>query len=476
MNHSDALRAIVAAKHCGQHTWREIGAFVGWGRARTRAKYLHRDEDRHPPGSMPEPCPICSGSPTADREGPSVSFTERGNQAEATSTSERIKTLDQLLSAAEVDLETWQVRDWGVKKWEVGAKIKTGHLEWDDGRIDGHLDYHGLGVQDLWSVWAKFLRREPVAIYPIIQPVECPVTFRKPGRPRDGNVNRALIGADSQLGYCLGNVGGRLEPFHDRLAIDAFLQLAAYLQCGTVIILGDFLDWTEWTDRFLRSPEFMRLTQPALLEGHWVLRQLRESCPDSRIELHEGNHDKRPRDYLTTHLQTAYGLKAVDELELPPALSPEKLLALHRLGIEWVGDYPDDLSWLNDGLRLFHGDRASTVPGATARAILEDANESVIYAHAHRREKASRTMRGNGKIRTIEAHGIGCLCRIDGAVPAKKQRVNWQQGMAIVDYTESAHSIYDVEIRDGSAIWDGRVFQGRDYRDSLQQDYKGWNW
>lgn len=47
---------------------------------------------------------------------------------ELDSLSARIKTLDQLLAAAEVDLEQWEVERLVANKWEMGAKL-------DDGRI-----------------------------------------------------------------------------------------------------------------------------------------------------------------------------------------------------------------------------------------------------------------------------------------------------------------------------------------------------
>lgn len=466
------LEGIIAAKHCGDHTWREIGRAFDISRTAVRARYLHRDKERYPDGLMPQPCPICHPGGGFDN----IRMEESGNYAEAISTSERIKTLEALLEAADVDRDVWSVRDWGVKKWEVGAKIKEGHLEWEKGQIDGWLDYKGLGVQDLWSVWAKFIRNQPLYLEPTIQPVACPVSFRKPERPSATGVCRALIGADAQLGFCLPEMHGPLVPFHDRLAIDCFLQLAAHLQPDIIVLLGDWNDLPEWTDKFVRSPAFMRLTQPAIEEGHYIRRRLRETCPDARIEEHEGNHEKRMPDFLAVHLAAAAHLKRADELHMPPVLSIPYLLALDALGIEWIGNYPNDDSWLNDELRLIHGDSASRIPGGTARKYVEESEESVIFAHIHRRESASLTKRTRTGIRTVEARGIGCLCRIDGGVPARSERNNWQQSVAVVDYTEDDHNIYDVEIKQGRAIWDGQIFHGQDYRDQLRECLDRWKW
>jgi hypothetical protein len=416
-------------------------------------------------------CPLCNA-----QRGAGPSFQESGNYAEAVSTGTRIQTLEQLLVAAGVDLETWQILNWGVKKGEVGAKIKTGHLEWEDGRIDGHLDYEGLGVQDLWSVWAKFVRRVPLVVAPVLQPVACPVQYREPERPR-GGLRRALVGADWQVGYRLRLPSGYLDPFHDRWALDVLLQLAALLQPGEIHLLGDLNDNTEMTDKFVRSPEFWRTMQPAVLEVHWWLRQLREAAPGAVMVWHPGNHERRMDDYLAVHLAAAYDLRPADEMHLPPALSMERLLALHELGIQRAGNYPDDLAMLNDGLQLYHGDRASNVPGATARAVADEFDVSTVFGHAHRRELASRSIwRGRRLERTVEAHGVGCLCRIDGAVPAKSGRNNWQQGLAVIDYDEAQHAIYNLEIRAGRLVFEGQVIEARDRIEDLQRDLPDWHW
>jgi predicted secreted protein len=52
-----------------------------------------------------------------------VEFTEEGDTAVATSTSTRIRTLEQLLEAAQVDLRVWQVKSYTVNVWEQGANI-----------------------------------------------------------------------------------------------------------------------------------------------------------------------------------------------------------------------------------------------------------------------------------------------------------------------------------------------------------------
>ena len=405
-----------------------------------------------------------------------VAFREIENYAEASCVSERIKTLDGLLNACEVDLDIWHVKDWGVKKWEVGAKIKYGDLAWDGGKATGWQQHRGLGVQDLWSIWAKFIRWEPQPVKPVVRPVECAVSYAKPPAPTSKGVLRSLVFADPQVGFSQEVASAKLEPFHDRAVLDLLLQMAVHLQPDRIDILGDWFDFVMWTDRFLRSPKFEYTTQPAICEGHWWLRQFREGCPDAKITMHEGNHDARMRKALMTHLRAAYGLKPADQMELPAALSPERLLALHELGIDWIGRYPNDDDWLNEHVKLRHGATIRQPPGATARAVVESSDVSVLFGHCHRRERASRTLHLHGGPRDITAVSPGCTCRIDGAVPGTKDRQNWQQGAAVVDYTGDDYSIALVEIRNGRAICGGEMYEARDRANDLKADLPDWNW
>lgn len=184
------------------------------------------------------------------------------------------------------------------------------------------------------------------------------------------------------------------------------------------------------------------------------------------LTVHEGNHDKRLMAAIANHLRSAYDLRAADELELPPSLSVPRLLALHRLGIVWIGDYPQDVDWLNDGLRTNHGRIAGTPPGATARAIVEQAETSEIVGHVHRAESASRAIHRRNKERVIRAHCLGCMCHIDGRLPSAKggDREQWQQGFAVVDYDPNgiAYSYTSVLVEDGRTVHNGQWFTARD--------------
>ena len=420
--------------------------------------------------------------PASLSQEPKSTFEESGNYAEAQSDSQHISTLEQLIEVCNIDMTVWNVQKWGIgrKSWEMGAKVIESDLTFDEGKISGWKKQGGIGKVPLegWTIWANFIRKEIIPIYPTIQPITCTVTYVKPPIPSGNRLCKSLIFADPQIGFMKDTCTAHLEPFHDRCALDIVLQLAQVIQPDRIDCLGDLLDFAEWTDKFVREPEFINATQPAILEANWWLTQLRMACPGAAIGLHEGNHEQRMRRQLLLHLRCASDLRAADEMDLPPALSPERLLALHELGIEWYGDYPNDASWLGKGLKLSHGDIARNEPGATTAAIIKKANTSEIVGHIHRREMASRTIYIQDKPRTITAYCPGCTCSIDGVVPGVRAQQQWQQGIAIVEYNPEGHQVtrHDIEIVDGIAIYNGIEYTGRDTVNRLRSDLPKWGW
>jgi len=400
-----------------------------------------------------------SALPSGERE--QITREEHANTVTLESNTARIKTLDQLLQECEVDLGIWRVDHYIVNKWEVGAKDKS----W------------AVIIHPLFQVKAWLVRRKPEPLFPTIRPVTCDTVTVPFPVPERAGILRSLVWADPHFGFTLDGRTAGLAPFHDRQVLDLVLQITLAAEPDRIDCLGDVLDLPEWTDRFIRSPEFAHTTQPALLEAHWWLAQLRLATLRARITLHEGNHERRLEAALVTHLEAAYGLRAVDEMNMPQALSVPRLLALHKLEIGWKGGYPGDGDWLNEGVHLSHGELAQ-VAGNTAKAVVAGADTTEIFGHAHRIEWVSRTKHVHNGQQIIAGFCPGCTCKIDGTVPAKTKRQQWQNGCAIVDFEANGggFSIAPIVIEDGRAIWNGQLFEARDRLPDLREAYPDWNW
>jgi hypothetical protein len=97
-----------------------------------------------------------------------------------------------------------------------------------------------------------------------------------------------VILADPQIGYRKNQNSNKLDPFHDRHALDVAMQITRQIKPSTVVINGDWLDMSEWSDKFIREPGFFFTTQPALFECHYWLQKLRRTLPTTRIVYIEG--------------------------------------------------------------------------------------------------------------------------------------------------------------------------------------------
>lgn len=414
-------------------------------------------------------------------KGAGIKIEEKGNHLFLESKGRRIKSLEDLIELCEIDLKVWHIQRHKINTWEVGAKAEDKDLEYIDGKLHGTIRSEGLTIETLHQVTAWLIRKEPVAIRPVLQSVHFKLgkySYPKPIKPR--NMKRTLILPDTQFGFYKSLRTSKLTPFHDRAALDVALQIAQHYHIDRTIFLGDLLDLADWSDRFIRSPSMQFTTQPAAIEAKWWISQFTQATDGEEVFIIEGNHDKRMNDAILKHLEEAFELRSLDGLDLPPLLSVPRLLALHEIGVEWVGDYPNGQVWIGDNLVVEHGDVARGKSGATVSSMVQDAHHSKIVGHIHRIEMAFKTIHNKDGIGTVEIWSVGCLCRIDGAVPAKKKRNNWQQAFAMVEsFDGGVFNVEPITIKNGRSIYRGEVFEARDRLSDLKKTTVGkakWNW
>lgn len=373
------------------------------------------------------------------------------------------RSVDEFLRRMGVDTGQWIIKQGKPNSWPTTGWNGEENAPWT---VINH------------QVSATLLRKEPIPLAPQVQPVTIKSRKRtgKKGRPHHG-LHTALAIFDPHFGFSRNMRTQELTPFHDRRVLDIAVQLAHRLRPETIVWGGDMLDLPDWSDRFIRSPEFYWCTQPAVVEAAWWVAQMRTAVPPARIIVTAGNHDARMEKALLVHLNQAYQLRPADEMALPPALSIPRLLALHRLDVEYVDGYPDADVWLNDGVVVTHGDRANSAPGATAGNYVRNnamGDVSMVFGHVHRHETASRTTHGrDGSTNTLRAVCPGCACRIDGTVPGS-HKSNWQQGLAVIRYDgKYRHSVTVVPSHEGEALFEGEIYQGEERLKDLMGD-TGW--
>jgi hypothetical protein len=197
--------------------------------------------------------------------------------------------------------------------------------------------------------------------------------------------------------------------------------------------------------------------------------ELRRAAPNARIVWLAGNHEERLPNYVLDNAKAAFGLRRGNTPQSWPVLSVPFLCRFDDFGVEFLPGYPASAFWINQRLRVIHGDRAKS-NGSTVHGYLANEKTSVICGHIHRREWAERTREDHDGPRTTLAASPGCLARIDGAVPSTKggtdldgrpltRHEDWQQGAAVVRYHADGRFAYEqVAIHDGWALYNGKEY------------------
>lgn len=365
-----------------------------------------------------------------------VELKDDGNARTYTSKGPRIKTLEQLIAECEINLDDWIIERHIINKWEVGANLNDGTIT----------------VEPLFQVKVWLVNKRPEPLEPVITKVDLQVKPYSPPAEKSYEAKKVLVLADPHFGFLKDVNTGELEPFHDQKALDIAVRVAQTSNPDVIAILGDILDLAEWSDKFVRSPDMYNTTQPAIEAAAVWLAQLREACPASEIFLLEGNHEKRVMTAINKQIPAAYGLRTSSGL---PLLSLPVMLDLEKLGIEYVGNYPEGELWATDDIRIIHGSTVRAKSGATATAIVDDATATTVFGHVHRQELVSRTLFNRYGSKVISAFTPGCLCRIDGIVPSVNGRMNWQQGIGMLEVIDEQVIITPVMINNGKAYYGG---------------------
>lgn len=382
-------------------------------------------------------------------------FQSAGNTAQAIVISRTPKTEQQILDDCKIDTTVWRVERQKIKQWEVAMAPRAVGRTSDWSRKSADPMVVQLYGYQLWLV-----RIQPQATeFPEVQPVHFSLKPRKVTRSHSrGGLKTAVVIPDTQHGFRRDHRTGELTPFHDRRALDVAWQICQHVQPDRIVLIGDHLDLPEFSDKFIKSPEFYFCVQPAVVELAWWISRLRSENPSAQIDYISGNHEKRIITSIINHNIASYDLRPADDLDGPALLSVERLLGLGAMGVEYHGEYPSGEVWLNSNLRCHHGDVTRNKSGQTTKVVCEDIRTSEVQGHSHRLELASKTVHSHDGPKTYVAVSAGTLASIQpGVVPSNGSRQNWQNGFLIVQYELDAGEFMDfhpLHIYDGVCLYD----------------------
>lgn len=452
MNATDEAfeRAVEVAEENNNSTPREVADKLGYKRKQTLRRYLTEAGERELWDRL-KANKEQNETPTKNK----VEVEREGNKAEVTSRTDRIKTLEQLIDEANINLDKWEIKRHVINKW--------------DGQMEG-----GDPVP-LWQVKA-WLEKKTLTEkeFEPVQPVDLDFSYKQPDKPTSHDLRKAVIIPDTHIGYRRDSYTNEMIPFHDRRCLDLDLQLINDIEPNKVIILGDYLDMPSWQDKFVKSDEFSNITQAAIEEGHWWLRNIRETVPDSKIHYIQGNHEQRVIRFVKKNKGAAYGIKPATATKDDPDLnSVQRMLDLPSLQVNWTGNYPDGGVWVNDNLVSEHGETTSSVSGKTAGKVLDDARESHIFGHVHRVESATKTTYPKNGPKIYQATSLGCQVYLGESgteTPGRRKKQDWQNAVGVVEYEPGNSRFYvkPIFINDGEMIYNGKHYKGKNRLDSLK--------
>lgn len=356
----------------------------------------------------------------------------------------------------------------GISPDDVGRVKAVKLSEWQgltkdaEGEAQLH-DLHGASIV-LTPAWEEGPR------WPVIdQAKPCVVNAPKVTRRSRKQWRTAVVLPDVQIGYRRDIDTATLDPFHDERAIAAALGVVSAVDPDLVVHLGDLLDFAPF-GTYEQEAGFALTVQPALDRAHRYLAETQAAAPRATQVLLEGNHDRRLQKAVVRNALAAFGIRRAEKPDEWPVLSVPYLLRLDELGVEYRGGYPANLFWLNSNIACIHGHKVRSA-GSTAAAVVDDERVSVIFGHVHRIETKFKTRRVFQGHRSSLAASLGCLCRIDGAVPSVKGSTDvfgrpiptaedWQHGLGVVNYQEGdgPFGLEVVPIFDGVAMFRGDRF------------------
>lgn len=351
-----------------------------------------------------------------------------------------IRTLAELLEYASVDLDQWVVVRHKVNKWDSQTK--------------------GGGVVGLFQVTAHLERRAAF----FVTPVEVTSRLKRKPLTSQPDTRITLIVPDSQHGFRRTDQG--LITLHDRRAVDCAIQAARFLAdkhgdgFTDIILLGDMLDLAPFS-KYPSTPDLRYTTNQALRELFFFLSELRKAAPKSRIRYAEGNHELRIHKALTERIDEALHLRpaTVDD-DAATLFSIPHLLSLDQIDVEYIAPYGK--AFFHEGVRFSHGSLVRRRGGQTVGAYLNHATASGVFGHIHRLELAQRRIDTPAGAKVITAMSPGCLCRVDGVVPAATgDTLDWQHGLGLMYASRLGVHLQLAPILDGVTVIEGHTIAGQ---------------
>lgn len=275
----------------------------------------------------------------------------------------------------------------------------------------------------------------------------------------------SVVISDVQFGYLRNTQTGDLEPIHDPIAISVANRIVADLRPVGLYWIGDYVDWPSFS-RWQKYPEYFGCLQPTIDNAHIGLGETIAAAGHqcNRRVMVGSNHQQRPEKFILEHNMDALSIRRAGEPPTGwPVFSEQYLLRYDDLGIEFSGHYPGGLYFVSENIALTHAPTKKLEIGA-----------DIIHGHTHKLTTHTWAQyRADGR-HNFFMYDCGCLCQLTGTeslqhmmvskVPSDRARNEWAQGIAVINQIDTKvpkHSIDQIKISKGVAIYGGQVYQAQ---------------
>lgn len=274
------------------------------------------------------------------------------------SKSPAIRTLDELLAAAKVDLSIWEVDRHEINQWQTARKNRDMKMVYEDGKSSGYIDDRGgMHVEPLWQVKCWLRRRKPLEVaiagllkqmeekapllpaikYPTKRKLDPKIAFEL--SIKDPHVGMQSYKGESDGGQTLESIAGTILQAVDDLIIKG--QRAAGVEIFDEAFMPFGNDFTH-TDN-IEGTTSAGTNQPEALSYHAVYQAaeaiaiemiLRLRKVARKVYIYEipGNHS-RVTDYTLARVLKAY-FRNDPNIVVDAGPSPYKF---HRFGVNLIG-------------------------------------------------------------------------------------------------------------------------------------------
>lgn len=314
---------------------------------------------------------------------------------------EEIRTVEQLLAHAEIDLTIWEVAESTVNSWQVAGKFKAEDKLWKTGLLQIKVKLRRLApklVQDGIKLLLKDVK---------------PIATAAPKRLRKGDKQLLEIGLfDHHFGkLCWGKETGtdydlKIAEMEFRAAIDAMLDRTVGYNVEKIVfpIGNDYFhvnDWFNQTANFTRvestDDRFSKVFQIGCRSQQYAIERSLERAPVELLYV-PGNHDRHTSWFLTEWLAAIFRANKHVKIDNSPS---------HRKYMQ----YGVNLNGYMHGDEVKHADLPALMAQECKQMWADTIYRSWRLGHWHKR-KETRYVAGD-TVQGVEVKIFPSLCGTD---------------------------------------------------------------